>query len=204
MASSSNPSGDKPLQISCACGGVTGRLARPDESVLDRMVCYCGSCQDYARHLSREEDVLDDAGGTDLVRTLPRHLTIEKGLENIKCCKLTENGPLRWYAGCCNTPIANTGGSAKLAYVGLMTKVLSDSDRDRAIGPVSFRLSTGGAQRPVEFEAGVSSSLPRFLMRSILAVLGERITARYRQTPFFRMPSGEPVSAPEMVPAPLD
>src|SRR5262245_53231763 len=92
--------------LKCRCGALQGAVARPDRA--NRGVCYCRSCQAYAHFLGAPGDVLDQLRGTDVVATCPRFVTLTKGRQNLVCMSLSPNGPLRWYASCCNTPIGNT------------------------------------------------------------------------------------------------
>ena len=70
--------------------------------------------------MGRSDEVLDAAGGTDIVQTLPKYVEFTDGIDALACMRLTENGLLRWYAECCRTPIANTMANFKLSFVGLI------------------------------------------------------------------------------------
>ncbi len=52
--------------------------------------------------------VLDERGGSQIIQVPPKNLTFTQGREVLASMRLTEKGLLRWYAGCCNTPIGNT------------------------------------------------------------------------------------------------
>jgi hypothetical protein len=107
--------GDGSLPHASGRLGVVSQTARTT-----RATCYCRDCQAYAHALGNPESVLDHIGGTDIVATLQQHVTLTRGAESLACLSLSERGILRWYAGCCNTPIANTARSPKMSYVGLV------------------------------------------------------------------------------------
>ena len=89
------------------------------------MSCYCRDCQAFAHALGNPGAILDKLGGTDIVATLQQYVTFTKGTEALACLSLSERGLLRWYANCCNTPIANTARNPKLSYVGLVHTCLA-------------------------------------------------------------------------------
>ncbi len=100
------------------CGSVIGTLSRTEK--VNRCVCYCADCQAFAHALKRPDEILDEAGGTDIVQVTQNDISFMIGIENLACMRLTENGLLRWYAACCNTPIGNTSSNFKIAVIGLV------------------------------------------------------------------------------------
>jgi len=90
--------------LRCRCGQVEGHVVRPGPAT--RAVCYCKDCQAFARFLGHADSVLDAQGGSGIVATQPREVVFARGTEKIACMSLSERGMLRWYASCCNTPIA--------------------------------------------------------------------------------------------------
>ena len=83
-----------------------------------RVICYCDSCQAFARFLERE-DILDSAGGTDIVQVSPSQLRITEGASQLRSMRLTEKGLIRWYTDCCKTPVGNTIGAA-FPFIGVV------------------------------------------------------------------------------------
>jgi hypothetical protein len=77
----------------------------------NRGVCYCKDCQAFAHFLGKDGETLDERGGTDVTQVLPKNIAFTQGTEILACIRLTEKGLLRWYAGCCNTPVVNTQGA---------------------------------------------------------------------------------------------
>ncbi len=110
------------LSLRCECGRVQGRVET--DQVYVRATCYCHDCQAYARWLDRP-GVVDAQGGTDMVAMNPAAVHITSGSEQIACMSLSGKGILRWYAGCCRTPLGNTPRDAGIAYVGVVGTGLS-------------------------------------------------------------------------------
>lgn len=180
--------------LRCRCGTLKGYVSHPGK--VNRGVCYCKDCQAYAHFLGRTGDILDEMGGTDVVATLPRYLTFTQGFESLACMSLTENGLLRWYASCCNTPIGNTPRDFKTSFVGLVHTCLEDPSitLESSFGPVRMRVNTRNARgKPKSMPISTLVSVLRFL--SLL--LRARLDASYKCTPFFAPDRGTPVIPPK-------
>ena len=94
--------------IRCTCGQVRGEADLGH--AYTRGTCHCHDCQAYARWLGRPE-LMDAAGGTDIVPMSPADIRLTAGVEHLACMSLSEKGTLRWYAACCRTPLGNTARS---------------------------------------------------------------------------------------------
>jgi hypothetical protein len=187
---------DHPLQ--CRCGRLAGVVAQAAK--VTRATRYCRDCQAYAHALGNPKAILDRIGGTDIVATLQQHIGLTRGTESLACLSLSERGLLRWYAGCCNTPIANTTRNRKLSYVGLVHTCLGPSQHslDAAFGPTSMPVNTKHAKAPVATNA--LSALTS--IASIFAsVARARLNGTYKQSPFFVAPLGKPLVAPRVLSA---
>ena len=180
------------------CGTVEGTLASPQRAA--RAICYCRDCQAYARFLGKPELTLDANGGTDIVATRPDFIAFTHGAEQLRCVSPSETGLLRWYAGCCNTPIGNTPRDAKFPYVGLVHDCLTGSaqERDAAFGPARVALNTGSASGEVK-----SSKLPLVfaILRIMRNVFSARLSGAQRRNPFFDAQAGAPVVTPVVLSA---
>jgi hypothetical protein len=182
--------------LRCNCGKLTGTVDCTKD--INRCICYCNDCQAFARFLKREDDILDEIGGTSIIQTIPKHVTFLEGTENLACIRLTENGLLRWYAACCNTPIGNTHPNFKLPFIGLIHNCLS-TDRaslDETFGPIRTYVSTKeaiGEHKPQStgFLAGA--------LRVMGMVLRSRLDGSYKQTPFFNPATGVPIVTPKVL-----
>jgi hypothetical protein len=183
-----------PHRFQCTCGQLRGEILQPARGM--RAVCYCADCQAYAHLLRRADQVLDAAGGTDVVATPAKNVTISAGREQLACVSLSPRGLLRWYAGCCGTPIANTPRDWKLPYVGLVHTCLRQPDPlERSFPHVDMRVNTKGAHGAVPRDTGLGGKL-RFL-RLAMRLTVMRFTGSYKATPLFSA-SGEPVVAPRV------
>jgi len=183
--------------LRCRCGTVRGSVGLP---ALGRAVCYCKDCRAYARFLQREDEVLDDAGGTQVVATLPRRVRFEpQGLDALACMSLSARGILRWYAGCCSTPIGNTSRNARLPYVSLVHSCLAhDPSRslEASFWPLRMRVNTESATRPV---AATPLVVLAVLLGSVQPLLEARWDGSWRDNPFFHADSGRPIRLPQVI-----
>jgi hypothetical protein len=146
------------IPLKCKCGALQGFADVPASHKGGRFVCRCDDCQAYAHYLGSAQDVLDKNGGTDILPIAPANIKITQGLQNLKCCRLTDKGMYRWYAGCCQTPIGNTPASTKSIYVGVCSPIINYSKdnnlRDSELGPKSLTMSFPVILRILRFMLG--------------------------------------------------
>lgn len=179
--------------LSCRCGAVRGTVetAAPHE----RIVCYCADCQAYAHLLGRPAEDLDARGGTHALLTVPRAIRIETGAERLACVRMTGRGPIRWYAACCDTPVANTGPVMEAAYASLLGPVLGGAGPalDAAFGPArlfGFVHNARGEPKPPR------TPFLGVYLRVVARSLRARFDGSYRRTPFFDPATGRPRAEP--------
>ena len=176
--------------IRCRCGKLQGEVSHPELGT--RAVCYCRDCQAFAHFLGSRQDILDALGGTEIVAVAPRWVSFTGGKEELVCMSLTEQGMLRWYAGCCRTPIGNTPRDPKLSHVGLIHACLraSTGTLNDSFGPVRMRVNRLSAKgRPAATPvAGLAIAMLRYL--GLLA--WSRVSGKYKQNPFFSAATGRP------------
>ena len=180
--------------LRCLCGALKGHVSHPE--AVSRGVCYCKDCQAYARFLGRAGDILDAMGGSDVLATVSKHVTISEGKDVLACMSLSEKGMLRWYASCCKTPVANTSRDFKFPHVGLLHNCLEGAgvNLDSVFGPVTMRVNRKGAT------SGKPEAMPVSTVKSVVrhmkSVVRARVDGSYRTTPFFDPRDGSPVVAP--------
>ena len=109
---------------------------------------------------------------------------------------LSPKGLLRWYAGCCKTPIGNTPRDRKTHYVGLLGACLSEQPLEASFGPARVKLNTASARGPVE-SSRVGTVLA--VLKLVAFMLPARFTDRHRDNPFFDAISGDPVERPDVL-----
>jgi uncharacterized protein DUF6151 len=182
--------------LQCRCGTIRGFVHDPQRA--NRAVCYCYDCQAFAHFLGKSEEILDDLGGSEVIQVLPSNVTFTEGIEALACMRLTAKGLLRWYAGCCNTPIGNTLDNFKISFVGLVHTCLESSGRplQESFGPIRAWVNTKGAKAtPKPKAVGMGTTILWFLAN----VARARIDGSYRQTPFFFVDKGTPIVAPRVL-----
>ncbi len=186
------------VELSCRCGQVKGVAKSVDPAEGTRVVCYCKDCQAFAHALAADKAVLDEHGGTDIYQLPPARVEIRQGQDQLRCLRLTEKGLFRWYAGCCNTPIANTV-SAGIPVVGLIHGFVADPAVAHArLGPVRAYVNTGSAIGPLPESITRKSSTLRYVLKIVRKMLVWKLTGQGRPSPFFD-DKGHPVSEPKIL-----
>jgi hypothetical protein len=185
---------NQPLR--CQCGTLRGHVSHA-ESVC-RGICYCKDCQAYAHFLGKPGEILDGMGGSDVIATLPQHVTFTHGIESLTCMSLSNRGMLRWYASCCNTPIGNTARDFKVSHVGLLHNCLQDpsTSLDKAFGPVRMKVGMKSAKgRPQGMAVSTTVAIFGFMAKLIRT----RLNGSYKITPFFNPDDGTPRVHPKVL-----
>jgi hypothetical protein len=184
-----------PHALQCRCGKLRGQVERPERA--NHVVCYCKDCQAFAHFLGRPNDILDVCGGSEIVQTQPRHVRFTEGAEHLACVRLTPAGLVRWYAGCCNTPIGNTMATPKMSFVGLVHSCLEAAAQplNDAFGPIRCWVNTHGAKGP---RRPTAVGVPRAALWFLSTLIRARLDGSYQQTPFFDA-SGAPVVTPRVL-----
>ncbi len=126
----------------CHCGTCHWEVVDRTPGTLLR--CYCRFCQRAQRHLGHADTRLDAAGGTLIFHTLPDNLRMIRGATQLRAFRLTRRGAVRWYVGCCRTPVANTLATPALPFTG----VILPSDTE-LFGPCRNHVNTQAALKPV-------------------------------------------------------
>ena len=181
------------LLLKCKCGSVTGVAKDVAPTLGNRLVCYCDSCRKFAEVLAGESDVLDEYGGTEIYQMPICNLRISNGINQVSCLRITENGPHRWYAECCRTPIGNTG-SAALPFIGLIHSFVEDeTSLERTLGPIRGFVNTKDASSvlPGDRRGSALGLIIRFLSQLLIW----KLQGKNRPNPFFS-PDGTAISEP--------
>jgi len=127
------------MQIQCDCGQFKAELSHFPKDTPGRSVCYCIDCQTFMHHLGRVE-LLDPAGGSEIIPVYPVDLTIKAGAEKLACVRLSLKGLYRWSTSCCQTPLANTRPG--IPWVGLSHRVFGKdtSVLQKTLGQIKCRI----------------------------------------------------------------
>jgi hypothetical protein len=190
------------LPLRCACGKVTGILSNPEPDRGNRVVCMCDDCQAYAHWLDRADVILDANGGTDVFQLTQAQVRITAGHEHIRCVRLTPKGLMRWYAGCCKTPIGNTLAAPRSPFMGMPhTFVDHASDgrsRDDALGPVLSRTQARYGKPPFPPDSHPRGPL-WLIARFGWQLLRDFVKGAHQPSPVFDT-DGKPIVEPTVLP----
>jgi Family of unknown function (DUF6151) len=189
---------DVPLR--CRCGRRRGVASHVSPSTGFRFVCYCEDCQAFAHFLGRR-DVLDPAGGTDIFQMPPGRARLIAGTDAMRCLQFS-NKVLRWYADCCQTPIANTATSPRFPVIGVihsfMDHAAASQSRDEALGPPLCHIYERSATMSLPPNAPSPPSIEIFARRGSM-VLGWWVRGLGQPTPFFDDRTKAPRAVPRVL-----
>ena len=122
----------------------------------------------------------------------PSSIAITSGAARIACLRLSPNGLLRWYAACCDTPLANTVGTPNVPLAGMWRP---NFETVAPFGPVTTlgftKMSLPGGPRR---DKGLYRMLGGLLKRMIAGALSGRLS----RSPFFDEKRA-PVAAPTVL-----
>jgi hypothetical protein len=177
------------LPLRCKCGTVRGTVALETGHGM-RVVCYCGDCRAFAHAIARS-DVLDANGGSEIYWTTPSRMQLTAGVDQVRCLRLSEKGIFRWYAGCCNTPIANTLGNPGMPFVSLLTGFI-DAPDPSALGPQHY-VQTERALGTLPSHVKPS----KIIVRAIINIIGARLRGHHKPNALF--PGGKPIAVPRVL-----
>jgi hypothetical protein len=184
------------IPLRCRCGQVRGRAQQVAPDAGFRFICYCRDCQAFARFLERD-DVLDAAGGTDIFHLPTGRVKLDAGADAVRCLRFSER-VLRWYAGCCGTPIANSAGP-RFPVAGIihcfMDHAADGRSREEALGAPLCRLFERSALAPLPREAPPPPSFSLYASR-LPKLLGWWLSGHGRPNPFFDEATRAPLSKP--------
>jgi hypothetical protein len=187
------------VTLSCQCGALKGQV-QIEKSALFHVQCLCCDCQRFAKALNQTDAYLDQYGATELLQTYPDNFVIEQGDTHLACLKLHSKGLLRWYASCCNTPIANTIASSTVPFVGILVNNLKFSDENAklaTIGPISIKAFAKHSliEPPVDSHQRFPLS---FLPKIAFFMMKGKWKKRYQPSPFFNQ-NGQPTVTPHLI-----
>jgi hypothetical protein len=181
------------VNLACTCGKVKGSLDIVPGAFF-HVHCLCCDCQNFSKHLNRQDQLLDAHGGTELFQTYPNLMKITEGQDKIACIQHTKKGLYRWYTTCCNTPLANTMNKANVPFVGISVKLMqfaNDAEKLKTLGPVTMKAFGKYAigEMPKDAHAKFPLSyMPKIIGFMIKGMLGKK----NKPSPFFK--DGKPVA----------
>lgn len=161
--------------FSCRCGAFCGHLSAEGVKAGTRVVCFCKSCRENALAHGQPDPAPDPV---DLFQTTPDAITITKGAEHLSLLRLSPKGTLRWYAGCCGTPFANSSSKRSFPFVGLYADLFQNK---AALGKVRARafIPQPVGKPPKTEGAG------RMAYGIVTRMLSAFLSGSWKDTPFF-------------------
>jgi hypothetical protein len=173
--------------FACRCGEIRGHLTHVDHSAGTHLRCHCDDCRRANAHFGMDGTRED---GVCIWQTTPDKVKVDEGAVHLRLMRLSEKGLLRWFAGCCDTPLFNTLATPKVPFVGVLTDRLDDI---APLGPVV-------AEGFVEGDDGKSRHVGggRVARGFVRRALGARLSGRWKDNPFFDTTTGQPIRAAEI------
>jgi hypothetical protein len=109
---------------------------------------------------------------------------------------------MRWFAGCCRTPVGNTASSARVPFVGVPHSFIDRGDSGRslddALGPIigyaNARFATGSL--PTDAHPKVPL---RLIARGVRLLAAAWLAGKSRPSPFFDASTRAPVVLPQVL-----
>lgn len=186
------------VRLACRCGNVRGLIRGITPKTCNHGVCLCDDCQLYAAFLG-DPELLDVNGGTEITQVAHNRVYIVAGQEYVACVKLYDKRMHRWYARCCNTPLANTMGSKSL-FAGVVHACVRDgafgATLDQALGPIRERVQ--GKFGKGELPKGTQQTVSIGLVVHLVTLLARwALTRAYQPSAFFN--AGKPVVVPRVL-----
>jgi hypothetical protein len=168
------------VPLRCRCGKAQGFVECVTTFNM-HVVCYCNDCRAFIQAIDREE-LLDEFGGSELLVTTPSQLRLTAGLEGLRCLRLSKKGLLRWYWGCCNTPLANTLSRSGAPFVSLHRAFVDLTDTN-VLGPTR-RVQARFAVGPPPPNSESSQSLTTIIRIAAFLIIG-RVRGAHKPNPLF-------------------
>jgi hypothetical protein len=177
------------VAFACVCGKLAGTVRGLSPGAGTHAECHCASCRAAEIYCHRPDPGQEGVG---IFQTTPDRIEITQGAEHLAVFSFGPKNILRWYAGCCDMPLFNTTRSPKFSFVGIRTNCLSGT---AALGPV-----VGHAFVPKPDGGTRHEGFLRFLTGTLARVARQRLSGRWRVTPFFDPETGEPTRPVHVIP----
>nr|WP_170417505.1 DUF6151 family protein [Ruegeria atlantica] len=175
----------KDTPFSCSCGSLHGRISAAGVKHGTHVVCYCHDCRAAQLYFGQPDPA---PGPVEILQMLPEEIVFDGGAEHLALMQLSPKGMLRWYASCCNAPLATTPTTPKFPFAGFIVKRIPDPN---GLGPITTRgfIPSGhGKQTHKKIGAAVYGLVTR--------VAKSRLSGSWKNTPFFDPDTFAPVAEP--------
>ncbi|MBO9444580.1 DUF6151 family protein [Ruegeria sp. R14_0] len=171
--------------FTCSCGTLHGRITAEGVKRGTHVVCYCHDCRATQLYFGQPDPA---PGPVEVLQTLPEEIVFDGGIEHLALMQLSPKGMLRWYASCCNAPIATTSRTPKFPFVGFIVHRIPDP---RGLAPITTRgfVPTGHGKQTHEKLGPAAYGL-------LTRVAKSRLSGSWKRSPFFDPETAEPVAEP--------
>lgn len=177
------------LTFSCQCGALQGRISPRGVRQGTHVECFCHDCRAAQLYFKQPDPA---PGPVEIFQIAPDEIETSTGKQYLAAMQLSPKGMLRWYASCCNAPLAATPKSAKFPFAGVIVGRVAGGAS--ALGPVTTRgfvPQPDGKQKHENPGPAVFGLLRR--------AAGSRLSGRWKNTPFFDRKTGKPVVTPTVI-----
>ncbi len=178
----------KELSFSCDCGALSGRITERGVKSGTHVVCFCHDCRAAQLYFKQPDPA---PGPVDIFQMAPEEIEINRGAEHLAVMQLSPKGMLRWYAKCCNAPLATTPLTPKFPFAGVIVKRIPDNNSLSPITTRGFVPGPDGKQSHEKIRYAAMGLLKR--------VLKSRLSGSWKKTPFFDSETGTPVAPPTIL-----
>ncbi len=142
--------------------------------------------------------MLDENGGSNIFQMNPANFEITTGMEHVACMKVTKEGPLRWFAACCKTPLGNTFPRGGVPFLGVLPICLGHKGTSETVvglvGPIRAHTNQRG-NTPFGEKIGIF-----FMMMGLLGkIMKWRIAGGRAYKPFFNAETMRPITKPIVI-----
>lgn len=178
-----------PVTFACACEKVQGEVAADTLKSGTRVVCHCDDCRAFQIALGR-----DDPGaqtGVDLLQIAPANMHFVHGTEHLAAMRLSPRGLVRWYASCCDTPLAATMPGRAIPFAGLLIETLHSTDHVRRVSTHGFLKNADGTTR--------HKNIGRLVRGLVSRTFAAYTSGTAKMTPFRDPDSGALIVEPEVI-----
>ncbi|KIC42312.1 hypothetical protein RA27_02730 [Ruegeria sp. ANG-R] len=176
------------LSFCCDCGTLSGHITRNGVRSGTHVVCFCHDCRAAQLYFEQPDPA---PGPVEIFQMAPEDIRIETGAAHLAVMQLSPKGMLRWYAKCCNAPLATTPTTPKFPFAGFIVKRIPDRSD---LGPITTRGFIPKADGRQSHE-----KIRYAAMGLLIRVLKSRLSGSWKDTPFFRSDTGEPVAHPTVL-----
>lgn len=189
------------VAFACTCGKVSGTVKGVKPSVVAYSHCYCKGCQTWAHSLGRGDEILDSRGGSHILIFSCARLGFDRGTEELALRRLSPKGAYRWYAKCCNTPIANTAKGNKFGFVGMPSMAWKGSlpDPPDSVLGKHMVVNAHGARPGTEGDPPLKNSSKWSMILLFRKLIGWKLKGDEKRSPLFDAKTGEPMVEAEIL-----